>query len=71
MLRGVPSPATLLAVLLASAVGTGYLVYGKRQQRAAPMLAGAALCVYPYFFDSLWALVLIGLGLALVPFLVD
>ena len=71
MLCGVPSPVALLVILLASALGSGYFIYGKKQARAAPMLAGAALCVYPYFFDSLWALVLIGLGLALVPFVVD
>lgn len=71
MLCAVPSPATLLVILLASALGTGYFVYGKKQGRAAPMLAGAALCVYPYLFDSFWALVLVGLGIALVPFVVD
>jgi len=71
MLRGVPSPAILLVILVASALGSGYFLYGKKQGRAAPMLAGAALCVYPYFVESLWALVLIGLGLALAPFVVD
>jgi len=63
------SPGTLFVVILASALGAAYFVYGKRDQRASFLLAGAALCVYPYLVDSFWASVLIGLALAAAPFL--
>jgi hypothetical protein len=65
------SPATLFVVILASALGAGYFVYGKRESRASFLLAGAALCIYPYLVDSLWANVVLGLTLAAAPFVVD
>jgi hypothetical protein len=30
-----------------------YFVYGKRQTKFTPMIAGVMLCIYPYFIDSL------------------
>jgi len=63
------STSSLLIIVLASALGAGYFVYGKRESRASFLLAGAALCFYPFLVDSLWATVLLGLGLAVAPFL--
>ena len=41
------------------------------QARFAPLLAGLALCVYPYFVDSVpWSLA-IGAVLAAAPFFLD
>ncbi len=62
------STAMVLSVVFASVLGTAYFVYGKRQSRASFLLAGAALCFYPYLVESLWATVLIGLALAAAPF---
>jgi len=61
----------LLVGILAGAVGAGYFMYGKRQARFVPMIAGMLLCVYPYFVDSLPWLVGIGIVLMAAPFLVD
>ena len=55
--------------LLFGAVGTGYVVYGKRQHSALFLLVGFALIVYPYFIASAFLTVLVGLGLAVVPIL--
>ena len=33
--------------VLAGAVGMGYFIYGKRQAKYVPMIAGVLLCVYP------------------------
>jgi hypothetical protein len=61
----------LFVGLIAGAFGTAYFVYGKRQTKLVPMLSGIALCIYPYFFDSvLWLCVVGGLLLA-APFVVD
>ena len=49
----------------------GYFLYGKRQAKYVPMLAGVLLCVYPYFVESLLALSVIGLLLVAAPFLID
>jgi len=57
--------------VIAGAIGVGYFVYGKRQTKFTPMLAGLLLCIYPYFTDSLLWLSLIGLALAAAPFLID
>ena len=65
------TPTTLLIGIVTSAIGVGYFIYGKRQTRYAPLLAGLALCVYPYFVDSVTLLVVIGVALTAVPFFVD
>ena len=62
---------SLLVGVIAGAVGMGYFIYGKRQTRIVPMVAGALLCIYPYFLDSLLWLCLIGLLLIAAPFLLD
>ena len=64
--------ATSLAVgLLTGAIGMGYFIYGKRQAKFVPLIAGMMLCVYPYFVQGVVWLVLIGLALAAAPFLID
>ena len=65
------TPTTLLIGIVTSAIGVGYFIYGKRQTKYAPLLAGLALCVYPYFIDSVTLLVVIGVALTAVPFFVD
>ena len=57
--------------VVAGAIGMGYFIYGKRQAKYVPMIAGAVLCVYPYFVESLLALSVIGLLLVAAPFLID
>ena len=63
--------AELLIGLMAGVFGVAYIVYGKKQVKFTPMIAGVALCVYPYFFDSLLWLTLIGVALLAAPFLID
>ena len=62
---------SLLVGIIAGAVGMGYFIYGKRQSKFVPMLAGVLLCVYPYFTNSLLWLCVIGSILLVMPFLVD
>jgi len=57
--------------VIAGAIGMGYFIYGKRQTKSVPMIAGMLLCVYPYFVESLLALSVIGLLLVVAPFLID
>ena len=57
--------------IIAGAFGVGYFIYGKRQTKVVPMLAGVLLCIYPYFTDNLFWLSAIGILLLVVPFLVD
>ena len=66
-----PSASTLFVGILAGVIGLSYFIYGKRQERIAFLAAGVGLCVYPYLVSGLALQILIGLGLAAVPFLVD
>jgi hypothetical protein len=59
----------LLGVLFGS-LGLGYWIYGKREQKAMPLLAGVALMVFPYFLSQAWEIIVIGLVLAAIPFLI-
>ena len=63
--------SSLFIGVVAGAIGMGYFIYGKRQTKVVPMVAGALLCIYPYFIDSLLSLSLIGLFLMAAPFLID
>ena len=65
------TPATLTIGILAGAIGVGYFMYGKRQTKVVPLIAGMALCVYPYFVDSVLWLCLIGAALLAAPFVID
>jgi hypothetical protein len=65
------TPATLAIGILTGAIGVAYFIYGKRQTKFAPLLAGMALFVYPYFVDSTLWLVVIGAVLMAAPFVVD
>jgi len=67
----VPSGSTLFVGILAGVIGLAYFVYGKRQERIGFLAAGVGLCVYPYLIEGLALQILIGLGLAAVPFFVD
>jgi hypothetical protein len=57
--------------ILDGSLGAGYFIYGKKQQRLVPMLAGAGLCVVPYLFENLWLLSAASIALCLLPLLVS
>jgi hypothetical protein len=61
----------LLFGVVAGAIGVGYFMYGRRQTKFVPLIAGMLLCVYPYFVDSVVWLCVIGLALVAAPFVVD
>jgi hypothetical protein len=62
---------TLFVGLVAGVFGTAYFVYGKRQTKITPMIAGVMLCIYPYFIDSLLWLCVVGGVLLIAPFAID
>ena len=56
--------------LFVSAFGLAYFVYGKKQKKLVPSLAGIALMFYPYFVNNMILFVIIGLVLLVVPFII-
>jgi hypothetical protein len=61
----------LLFGIVAGAIGTGYFVYGRRQAKFVPIIAGILLCVYPYFVDGTLWLAVVGAALVAAPFVLD
>ena len=62
---------SLVFGIIAGAIGVGYFIYGRRQTKFVPLIAGMLLCVYPYFTDSVLWLSVIGLVLVAAPFVID
>jgi hypothetical protein len=63
--------ATLFFSIVTSAIGLAYIVYGKRQAKFVPLIAGVSLCAYSYFFVSWFWLLLIGALLVVAPWIID
>jgi len=61
-------PNSILVGTIAGLIGGAYLVYGKKQQKVAPMISGALLIVYTYTTDNVWILLLGGIALCAAPF---
>jgi hypothetical protein len=59
---------SLLFGVLYGAIGFGYLIYGRRQQKGIALLSGVVLCAFPYFVSNIVLLILIGLVLIALPF---
>lgn len=59
----------LFLSVLFGAVGMGYIVYGKKQERGVAFLSGVLLCALPYFGIDIWALLIVGALLSLAPFI--
>lgn len=63
--------SALIIGFIAGVFGMAYFVYGKRQQKLAPMLCGVLLGIYPWMTDDPYILVLVGAALLAVPFFTD
>ncbi len=61
------SEAMLLWSLLFNSIGLGYFVYGRKQGNKVVLYSGVALILYPYLFNSVWAVIGVGLVLVCVP----
>jgi len=61
----------LIVGVIAGAFGMAYIVYGKRQTKVVPAVAGVLLCIYPYFTENFVAQMAIGGVLLAAPFVVD
>ena len=59
--------ATLLWGVLFGSIGVGYFMYGRKQRRTVPFLAGIGLVVLPYFITNIWLMVAACVLLMLAP----
>lgn len=56
--------------LVFGAIGLGYFVYGKRQQKFIPLACGLGLMGFPYFVSNPFVLVGVGIVLIVLPYFV-
>lgn len=63
--------ASLLWGVLFGAIGTGYIIYGRRQRAPVPLLCGLGLVAFTWFVTSAWAIVLVGAALMAAPFAIN
>jgi hypothetical protein len=59
-------PMWLFLSLTPSNAGFVLFVYGKKQQRWVLMVSGIAFTIYPYFTESIAALVGVGVAISVV-----
>jgi hypothetical protein len=59
--------ALMWGVLFGS-IGSGFMLYGKKQKKPVPLVCGLLLIVYPYFVTNNLLIVAIGVGLIAVPY---
>jgi hypothetical protein len=61
---------SLLWGLLFGSIGIGFLIYGRRQRAAVPLVCGLGLMVFPYFVSNTILLIAIGVVLIVIPYFV-
>ena len=59
---------TLVLSTIFGAFGVGYFMYGKKQGHLTSILCGFALVVFPWFVDSVFWTVIVGVVLMALPF---
>jgi len=60
---------TLFLGLIFGAVGTVYLIVGRKEHDPFYLIVGFLLIIYPYIFSSAVMIVIIGIVLSLIPYL--
>jgi hypothetical protein len=54
------SPANIFVAILFSLVGRAAFRYGRKNSETRPLVLGALLMVYGYFFSNAWLSLLVG-----------
>lgn len=68
-LAGGYTKSSMIAVVIFSVIGLGYLTYGKKSQQLLMLISGIALMGYPYLVDGTLYIILIGATLSALPFI--
>jgi hypothetical protein len=56
--------------MLFGAIGFGYIIYGRKQQKGITLLCGVLLSAFPYFVPNVFLIILIGIALMTLPFFI-
>jgi hypothetical protein len=63
--------AILIASVLLGAIGSGYILYGIRQQKGMALASGVGLCVVAFLISNPWLLVPACVLLLMAPFVIQ
>ena len=62
---------SIIAMIVFSIIGMGYLAYGKKSQQLLMVICGIGLMGYSYVIDGTLYVILIGLVLSALPFVLS
>ena len=62
---------SVVAMVIFSIIGLGYLTYGKKSRQLLMLICGIALMGYSYFVGDLVYIIFIGVGLSALPFILS
>ena len=69
-LTGGSNKGSVIAMVVFSIIGLGYMTYGKKSQQLMMVICGIGLMGYSYFVSGTLYIVLIGLALSFLPFVI-
>jgi predicted membrane protein len=64
------SESMLIWGMVFGSIGLGFFIYGKKQKKIVPLIAGLALFVFPYFIADITMLMIVGSILIVLPYFV-
>jgi hypothetical protein len=70
-LTGGSTRGSVIAMVVFSIIGLGYLSYGKKSQQLLMIICGIGLMGYSYFIDGTLYIILVGLALSALPFVLS
>ncbi len=70
-LTGGSTKGSVIAMVVFSIIGMGYLAYGKKSRQLLMVICGIGLMGYSYFVDGTLYIILIGLALSALPFVLS
>jgi hypothetical protein len=70
-LTGGSTRGSVIAMVVFSIIGLGYLSYGKKSQQLLMVICGIGLMGYSYFIDGTLYIILVGLALSTLPFVLS
>jgi len=62
---------SVIAMVVFSIIGMGYMSYGKKSQQLIMVICGIGLMGYSYFIDGTFYIILVGLALSALPFVLS
>jgi len=60
----------LIWSMLFGSIGLGFFLYGKKQRKIVPFVAGMTLFIFPYFVSDLLVMLIAGAVICAIPYFI-